>query len=440
MILGISGGEKKRTAVGIELIMKPKLIFLDEPTSGLDSYAAHSVVAKLRELASKEGCNVLCTIHQPSSEVFHSFNKVLVLREGERFFFGTVQELSQSLARLGNGCPNEYNLADHTMFLLQTESQEKLVDLQKSLNEGCKEEATEPALQTVSHLGDQFKIFPGVTTAGFFTQLFELSKREGLGVWRDKPGLIASVLVPTVLNLFFALIFFQVGDVDSDEYDIGSHFGAMTQVAIGGMFGAAQPLLLRFPLDRGIFLREYATQTYGAAPYFLSKSMIELPQSFLNSVIVWTCVYWIMGFKGSFILYVLVFWAVGVAAASTALFVGCIAANPEVAQQAAPAIFVPQLMFAGFFIKTEQIPVYLRWVQYLCSLKYGMNLYILNEFGEDATEDWPSQWKDAANQLVDGNEIDRESPWIYIAILLAIIVVIRLLSVVALARRASNFF
>lgn len=52
------------------------------------------------------------------------------------------------------------------------------------------------------------------------------------------------------------------------------HF--QTQVAIGGMFGAAQPLLLKFPLDRGIFLREYATQTYGAAPYFIAKSMVEL--------------------------------------------------------------------------------------------------------------------------------------------------------------------
>merc|ERR1712217_581202 len=92
MIRGISGGEKKRTAVGIELVMKPKLIFLDEPTSGLDAYAAHAVIAKLRELASNQGCNVLCTIHQPSSEVFHSFNKTMVLRSGECFFFGSVPQ------------------------------------------------------------------------------------------------------------------------------------------------------------------------------------------------------------------------------------------------------------------------------------------------------------------------------------------------------------
>ncbi|CAE7192579.1 ABCG1 [Symbiodinium necroappetens] len=206
-------------------------------------------------------------------------------------------------------------------------------------------------------------------TAGFLTQLMALSKRasahiEGLrsfggggeaqNIWRDKPGLIASIIIPVILNVFFAAIFYQaVGDITLDNYDPRSHFGGMTQVAIGGMFGAAQPLLLKFPLDRGIFLREYATSTYGSAAYFLSKTMVELPQSFLNAVITWTAAYFLMGLRGQFMIYVLVFWVTGVAAASTAVLVGCLAANAEVAQQAAPAVFVPQLLFAGFFITTE---------------------------------------------------------------------------------------
>ena len=76
MIRGISGGEKKRTSIGVELVVRPKLIFLDEPTSGLDSYAAHNVVEKLRVLATRSRSCVLCTIHQPSSEAFHTFDKV----------------------------------------------------------------------------------------------------------------------------------------------------------------------------------------------------------------------------------------------------------------------------------------------------------------------------------------------------------------------------
>lgn len=135
MLRGISGGEKKRTSVGIELIMKPKIVFLDEPTSGLDSYAAHSVINKLRELATSADCNILCTIHQPSSEVFHLFNKVMLLREGRRFFCGTIQALSQQLTALDHGCPGEYNLSDHVMFMLQTTPEDELMDLQKKLTD-----------------------------------------------------------------------------------------------------------------------------------------------------------------------------------------------------------------------------------------------------------------------------------------------------------------
>jgi len=266
--------------------------------------------------------------------------------------------------------------------------------------------------------------------------------------------LIASIIIPVILNVFFAAIFYQVGDITLDNYDPRSHFGGMTQVAIGGMFGAAQPLLLKFPLDRGIFLREYATSTYGSAAYFLSKTMVELPQSFLNAVITWTAAYFLMGLRGQFMIYVLVFWVTGVAAASTAVLVGCLAANAEVAQQAAPAVFVPQLLFAGFFITTEQIPAWLRWASYLCALKYGMNLNILNEFGPDATSSWPDIYtfnpatgmkdvplKATVNaEFVVRNSIDPDHVWVYVGILLAIIVVVRMLSILALARRAAAFF
>merc|ERR1719414_1255666 len=78
LVKGLSGGEKKRTAVAVELITKPKMIFLDEPLSGLDSYAAFTMVQVLDELA-QHGCSVLCTIHQPSSEIFQTFDKVICL-------------------------------------------------------------------------------------------------------------------------------------------------------------------------------------------------------------------------------------------------------------------------------------------------------------------------------------------------------------------------
>ena len=85
--------------------------------------------------------------------------------------------------------------------------------------------------------------------AGFLMQLTMLSLREAKYLWRNKPGLIASIVMPLVLNLFFAGIFSGSGDVNAEDYSVQGHFGGVSQIAIGAMFGAAQPLLLRFPLD-----------------------------------------------------------------------------------------------------------------------------------------------------------------------------------------------
>lgn len=79
LIKGISGGQRKRTSVGVELITKPPLLFLDEPTSGLDSYSAFSLISLLRKVASVD-CTILCTIHQPSSEVFFLFDVVIFMK------------------------------------------------------------------------------------------------------------------------------------------------------------------------------------------------------------------------------------------------------------------------------------------------------------------------------------------------------------------------
>jgi ABC-type multidrug transport system ATPase subunit len=81
MIKGISGGERKRTSIGVELITNPSLIYLDEPTTGLDSVTALQITKLLAALA-KTGRNIVSTIHQPSSEIFSTFDHFMLLLKG----------------------------------------------------------------------------------------------------------------------------------------------------------------------------------------------------------------------------------------------------------------------------------------------------------------------------------------------------------------------
>jgi ABC-type multidrug transport system ATPase subunit len=116
MIKGISGGEKKRTSVGVELITDPALLFLDEPTSGLDSFSAFSMVQLLKSV-SESNSAVLCTIHQPSSEVFFLFDILIFLKGGRVLYQGSPKDVVPHLSRLGYNCPVNYNPSDYIMFL-----------------------------------------------------------------------------------------------------------------------------------------------------------------------------------------------------------------------------------------------------------------------------------------------------------------------------------
>ena len=105
---GISGGQKRRVSVAVDIIHMPQVVFLDEPTSGLDSSTALSVVESLKELASSRGCTIVMTIHQPSARLFNLIDKVLFLAQGRVTYNGPVSALNASInniyseANLGN--------------------------------------------------------------------------------------------------------------------------------------------------------------------------------------------------------------------------------------------------------------------------------------------------------------------------------------------------
>jgi ABC-type multidrug transport system ATPase subunit len=88
--MNISIGQLRRLTIGVELVNRPSLIFLDEPTSGLDSYLASTVVTGLKNLAA-QGHTIVCTIHQPSCDIFYGFSKLLLMSSGMPVYFGDTQ-------------------------------------------------------------------------------------------------------------------------------------------------------------------------------------------------------------------------------------------------------------------------------------------------------------------------------------------------------------
>ncbi|RWW11065.1 hypothetical protein BHE74_00036396 [Ensete ventricosum] len=110
---GISGGQKRRVSICIELLTRPQLLFLDEPTSGLDSAASYHVMDRITRLARREGMTVVAAIHQPSSEVFELFHGLCLLAYGRTVFFGPASMTNEFFASNGFPCPSLRNPSDH---------------------------------------------------------------------------------------------------------------------------------------------------------------------------------------------------------------------------------------------------------------------------------------------------------------------------------------
>jgi len=123
----LSGGEKKRTAIGVELISDPQLILLDEPTSGLDSFMAKSICKILRNLARNEGKTIISTLHQPSSEAYSYFDRLILMTDGNIVYQGTAIESPSYFAGLGIQFPPFCNPADLYMEILSTSNLKKMV-------------------------------------------------------------------------------------------------------------------------------------------------------------------------------------------------------------------------------------------------------------------------------------------------------------------------
>ncbi|KAG0332216.1 hypothetical protein BG004_001337 [Podila humilis] len=113
----ISGGEKRRVSIACELVTSPSILFLDEPTSGLDSYNAFNVVECLVTLARTYNRTVVCTIHQPRSNIFALFDQLVLLAKGHLIFSGETKNLNGHLRSLGHPCPEGYNMADFMLDL-----------------------------------------------------------------------------------------------------------------------------------------------------------------------------------------------------------------------------------------------------------------------------------------------------------------------------------
>ena len=233
---------------------KSQLLFLDEPTTGLDSHSASNLIRLLKDIAAKNSA-ILCTIHQPSSEVFALFDVVIFMKAGRIFYQGSVSRINTYYAERDRPVPENFNPADFVMNLSQALSGDDLEKLFVPIPDYALVEQGSSQRREESHLEFQVQ-------SSFFKQLLELSWREAVSTRRDTGAMITRFAVTILLNLLYGLIFLNAGGKDNgNQQNFNAHVGGVLFIMLSCMFGTATPVMLTFPFERPMYMREVATGT-----------------------------------------------------------------------------------------------------------------------------------------------------------------------------------
>ena len=208
-------------------------------------------------------------------------------------------------------------------------------------------------------------------------------------------------------------------------------------VMMGGMMGTAQQALLTFPQERPVFLREYSTDHYSVVSYFLSRLTMEATLTALQILVMVLISFWLIGFNSGFGIFYLNVYMLAMASSALAVVLGSAVEDPKLGQEMAPILFVPQMLFAGFFVSPELIPAGLRWLRYIYALTYTMRIAAAEEFGYGCGG---GQADLNCDNLLESMSADPEETWWNWLVLFTLFVAFRVLALFILRRKATKFF
>ncbi|KAB0802093.1 hypothetical protein PPYR_04279 [Photinus pyralis] len=376
----LSGGEKKRLAFATELLTDPQLLFCDEPTTGLDSYCAQKIVAMMNFMTSS-GKTIVCTIHQPSSEVFAMFSQMILLADGRIAYMGSNSNALDFFQTLGYNCPNNYNPADFYIRTLAVTPGSEEASKQTiryicdhfAVSEYIKE--VEMVIQYEFHMGRSLQAQTFRTNFKeqlWFVKLFLLIYRGLLAYWRDTWLLAIRLVEKMAVALLIGLCY--VGATTHDQKGIQAIQGAIFILICENTFIPMYSVMAVFPQDRPLFLREYRSGLYSVGMYYFAKIAAMVPGLMLETFIFSLIAYWLVGLRATsdsfWLTTFVILLTLNVSLACGIFFSNAFDSIPSAMSFLAPFDFLLMIV-SGLFLKLSSLPNYISWTKYLSWIMYA---------------------------------------------------------------------
>jgi len=444
----LSGGEKKRLNIGTELLTNPEVLLLDEPTSGLDSTSAVALMKMLQGLARTANKTIITSIHQPSSALFASFDRLIMLAEGHVVYFGRPLESLHYLREQNLACPDGYNAADHWMDLLVQDSaieeeEEESRETPATSTSTVDDDAESTKNSRPTSMTKRQQLIEGWDKEAIAEQIdlhVEQAETKRLSLDMSMPdskkkneeetskystswGLQYRVLVHrslknsrsaifTPINLVKScalgftsgLLWWQMEYTESRVFDRSSYFFfTMTFWVFDAMFQS----FLTFPTERNVVLKERSSGSYQLSAYFMGKTTSEMPARLVLPMLYMIISFWMASISTKFSMFIastFISLLSVMAGEAIGLLIGATIYDADKGMTFMTVVSLFLALVGGFFV--ENVPSFLEWSKFISPFKYSFDASLQMVFDEPV----PCDGSGALEALCEGSDDGFASP------------------------------
>ncbi|CAA0829240.1 ABC transporter G family member 34 [Striga hermonthica] len=391
---GLSTEQRKRLTIAVELVANPSIIFMDEPTSGLDARAAAIVMRTVRNTVDT-GRTVVCTIHQPSIDIFEAFDELLLMKRGGQVIYaGPLGHHSHLLVEYFQSVPGVpeikegYNPATWMLDVTTPAMEAQLnVDFAQIYNNSDLYRRNEELIKQLSlpAPGSEDLYFPTQFAQSFINQCKACFWKQHLSYWRHPQYNSIRFFMTAIIGIIFGVIFWDKGGQLSTQQDLMNLLGAIYSAVmfLGGTNTSAVQSVVA--VERTVFYREKAAGMYSALPYAFAQVAIETVYISIQTFIYSLLLYSMIGFDWRadrfFWFYFFVFMCF-VYFTSYGMMLVAVTPNYQIAAIVMSFFLSFWNLFSGFLIARTDIPIWWRWYYWASPVAWTIYGLVTSQVGD----------------------------------------------------------
>ncbi|CAL7941365.1 unnamed protein product [Xylocopa violacea] len=383
----LSGGQKKRLSIALELVDNPPVMFLDEPTTGLDSLSSYQCISLLKSLA-KAGRTIVCTIHQPSAILYEMFDNVYLLAQGMCMYEGATINTISYFASIGLHCPKYHNPAD---FMIEVVSNEygnftdHLVSLASNKEKCWRLDTPQSTKEESSDCNNQTKATVLIQAPSEFNRFFVLMNRCMTQVFRDWTMIHLKIIMHLLVGVLLGLLF---SGCSQDGSKAISNVGFMVVGCVYLAYTSMMPAVLKLPSEFPTLRKERFNNWYQLRTYYIALLITTIPLQVVFALAYSSPAYFLSHQPtevNRFLMYSFVFTLVALLAESFGFLIGTVLNDPVNGTFCGAILTSSLLLLSGFFALLKYTPTILYYVSYLSYFRHSLHalVHVIYGFGRE---------------------------------------------------------